>query len=720
MFDASDRVVYFGGANAVEAAGVGGLGSFPHGWMAGETHFRPWFNVDGCYPEIGYGAAQSMSGNWYYVAVPVRLNPCVEPTPAATLEPTAETTPQATAEATAQPTVEATAAPTAEPAAEATAAPTATEAATTAGAAADATPEPAPASATANRFPLPAGTTIVQGEKYPSASGDHYLIFQPDGNLVVYDAADQYVWGLESITDDYAKAKRVQMQQDGNLVVNGDDDAFIWSALSKDPDASAYLNLTPEGALQLVSGDSGAILWASDGNLEAEEPTVADADGNVYNTVQIGQQLWMTENLRTASCSDGTAIPLVSDADEWVSQSDAAYTWGSDVADDAQAQEEYGALYNAYAATAACNVCPADRRVPSAADFQTLLESQGADAHLKLSDPAFWDKASLATNASGWSARPAGGQGGDAPGSYDFGTYAYFWSTTEIDEGTNSLFVIHADDASASGLAGLRYGFSIRCMQDLPPVAQATAEPTMREPLVITHTAIVDSVAWSPDGSQLATGARDDMVHLWDSTTGANAFSSTGHTADVVRVAWSPDGSQLATASDDSSVRVWDAATGAELLALAGHTARLDTVAWSPDGSKLVSASPIDESVHVWDALTGTSLLTITLPSASNVTSVAWSPDGAQFASTTNDKTILIFDAATGAIVLTLKGDTGTPSSLAWSPDGSKLASSSYDKAVRVWDAVSGDKPAYPYGPYRGCGAGGVVARWEQTCLRRL
>jgi hypothetical protein len=65
----SKRGDFFGTPPAVEAAGSG-MGSLPHGWMAGDTHFRPWFNVDGCYPAIGYGAAQSASKKWYYAAVP--------------------------------------------------------------------------------------------------------------------------------------------------------------------------------------------------------------------------------------------------------------------------------------------------------------------------------------------------------------------------------------------------------------------------------------------------------------------------------------------------------------------------------------------------------------------------------------------------------------------------------------------------------------------------
>jgi len=83
--------------------------------------------------------------------------------------------------------------------------------------------------------------------------------------VVVYTADDQYVWGLQSTTGRYQEAQSAQMEPDGNFVVRGADDEFIWSALSENPDPSAYLTLSDEGVLQLVSGDSGDILWASDG-----------------------------------------------------------------------------------------------------------------------------------------------------------------------------------------------------------------------------------------------------------------------------------------------------------------------------------------------------------------------------------------------------------------------------------------------------------------------
>ncbi|MCB0186385.1 MAG: hypothetical protein KDE31_19090, partial [Caldilineaceae bacterium] len=118
---------------------------------------------------------------------------------------------------------------------------------------------------TADRFPLLPGQTIVREQKLPAESGDHYLIFQTDGNVVVYTADDQYVWGLQSITDQYAQAQSVQMEPDGNFVVRGADDEMIWSALREQPDQATYLTLTADGVLQLVAGDSGAVLWASNG-----------------------------------------------------------------------------------------------------------------------------------------------------------------------------------------------------------------------------------------------------------------------------------------------------------------------------------------------------------------------------------------------------------------------------------------------------------------------
>ena len=115
----------------------------------------------------------------------------------------------------------------------------------------------------AGGFPLQGGTTLVRGQRYTSNSGAHYMEFQVDGNLVVYDAAGSYVWGLNTLIDDrYKGVETIIMQSDGNLVARGAGDAFIWSAFSVVQPSGTTLNLAPNGALQIVHPD-GKIAWSS-------------------------------------------------------------------------------------------------------------------------------------------------------------------------------------------------------------------------------------------------------------------------------------------------------------------------------------------------------------------------------------------------------------------------------------------------------------------------
>jgi WD40 repeat protein len=118
------------------------------------------------------------------------------------------------------------------------------------------------------------------------------------------------------------------------------------------------------------------------------------------------------------------------------------------------------------------------------------------------------------------------------------------------------------------------------------------------------HTANLTSVAWSPDGQFIASGAADQTVQIWQAHTAVQNLVYRGHTGMITAAAWSPDGSAIASASADKSVQVWQAATGKLICAFRKHTAEVTSVAWSPDGKYLVSGST-DKTVQVWHATTG-------------------------------------------------------------------------------------------------------------------
>ena len=120
------------------------------------------------------------------------------------------------------------------------------------------------------------------------------------------------------------------------------------------------------------------------------------------------------------------------------------------------------------------------------------------------------------------------------------------------------------------------------------------------------HDDVVFSVAFSPDGSKIISGSKDNTIRVWDPTTGIEVLPPLrGHDDLINSVAFSPDGSKIISGSDDHTIRVWDATTGFALLPpLQGHDDFVYSVAFSPDGSKIISVSD-DMAVRVWDAVTG-------------------------------------------------------------------------------------------------------------------
>jgi WD40 repeat protein len=195
-------------------------------------------------------------------------------------------------------------------------------------------------------------------------------------------------------------------------------------------------------------------------------------------------------------------------------------------------------------------------------------------------------------------------------------------------------------------------------------------------------------VAWSPDGKRIVSGAASRVVELWSAVNGKLLATLKGHTSVVNSVAWSPDGTRIASGSLDNTVKLWSAADGKLQAALEGHTSVVNSVAWSPDGTRIASGSR-DKTVKLWSAADGRLLATWN-GCEHEINSVAWSPDGTRIVTGDANGASKLWSAADGKLLARLEGHTSVVNSVAWSPDGTRIASGSRDKTVKLWSAADG------------------------------
>jgi len=256
-------------------------------------------------------------------------------------------------------------------------------------------------------------------------------------------------------------------------------------------DLLKYTSFTDLGQRIILSSPTGdqTYYFEYSGETCAGTPTVTDIDGNVYNTVAIGDQCWMKENLKTTTYQDGTPIPNVTDAGEWALLTTSAYAWYENDIDN---KDSYGALYNWFAAVDDKELCPAGWHMPTKDEWEQLTDYTGVaydTIGIKLkscrtvnsplgggcntTEHPRWDEdlsttPQWGTDDHGFSGLPGGRR------SFDDGFFLYigqegtWWSSTDgvaLQEAIR-FSMVHLNGQAGTNQEKYVSGLSVRCIKD--------------------------------------------------------------------------------------------------------------------------------------------------------------------------------------------------------------------------------------------------------------
>ncbi len=248
--------------------------------------------------------------------------------------------------------------------------------------------------------------------------------------------------------------------------------------------------------------------------------TVTDADGNEYEQIVIGNQRWLSENLKTTQYSDNTPISQITDNLGWTELTTPAYCWYEN--DQLSYGDVYGALYNWYSvdylSNGGKNICPEGWHIPDETDWTTLIDFLGgelvAGAKMKEVGTVHWTTNSDGTNESGFTALPAGNRYDDGL-FYYIGQTAVWWSLTEyLAEAayTRQLYG-HESNAWQGGLQK-NNGLSLRCVKN----NAGASVPVVTTKVV---NSVMPDMAYS--GGNIISDGGYEVIHsgvIWSSSAG--------------------------------------------------------------------------------------------------------------------------------------------------------------------------------------------------------
>ena len=238
--------------------------------------------------------------------------------------------------------------------------------------------------------------------------------------------------------------------------------SFVSEITDLDPDQTYYLRAYAVNKEGTAYGDQVSFTTE-------KATTVTDVEGNVYDLVYIGTQVWMAENLKTTKFNDGSVIPNVIEKAEWINLTTPGYSWYGNNED--TYGNTYGALYNWYAVADERGLCPTGFHVPTDDDWNTLVTFAGgvdeAGGKLKEEGTIHWNTPNTAaTDFYGFKALPGGRRCYEGNFWY-IGEGARWWTSTQFN--TELAWSRNVSYNNAKVLRDYKektYGMSIRCVKD--------------------------------------------------------------------------------------------------------------------------------------------------------------------------------------------------------------------------------------------------------------
>ncbi len=242
-------------------------------------------------------------------------------------------------------------------------------------------------------------------------------------------------------------------------------------------------------------------------------------------------------------------------------------------------------------------------------------------------------------------------------------------------------------------------------MMQLWDVNTRRARATLKEPLKKKRkgagaSSFRSEFTFSPDSTIIASGRRNNVVHLWDATarqpSGLKKFfgfadtlhprlTIQGHPVHVRTLAFSPDGQTLAGGSNGGHIHLWNAHTGTEHFTRIEHSSRITALAFSPDGRTLVSGGAGGE-ICFWYTADGTKGSANILKPRATVSALLFSPDGKILVSGSGKGILQLWETNTGRLLSTHAAHTNPIRVLLFSPEGKTLASGSNDATTLLWN----------------------------------